>query len=83
MLFIPALLNRFDFTHGRHHLERHLLCNEWEHRIVHGDRFGLRTTSLPSTDPSPGVVQRLLRPSNRPIRAFEPLIQVRINYSNT
>lgn len=76
MFLIPFLLYRFDFTHGRYHLERYLLCNEWQHRIVHGDRFGLRTTSLPSTDSCFSLVQRLLLPSNRPSRAREPFVQV-------
>ena len=45
-------------------LECYLLCNERQHCIVYGDRFGLRAASLPSTDSCSGFVQRLLLPFN-------------------
>ena len=61
-------------------LECYLFCNERQHCIVYGDRFGLRATSLPFADSCSGSVQRLLLPLNRPIRTSKSFVQVSIDF---
>jgi Ca2+:H+ antiporter len=36
--------------------ERHLFCNERQHCLIYGDRFSLRSTSLPASDPGTSVL---------------------------
>lgn len=57
-------------------LERYLVCNEWQHRPIHGNRLCLRLASLSVANPRAGPIQCILRQSNRPFGAREPFVQV-------
>lgn len=58
-----SLLSYLEIKRNAHALtECYLICNEWQHCAVHGDRLGVRIASLPVAGPSSRPFQRFLHP---------------------
>ena len=57
-------------------LECHLVCDERQHRVVHGDRIGVRIAGVPLADTGPRAVQRRARAGHRPWRSHRSHLHV-------
>ena len=57
-------------------VERHLVCNEWQHCVVHGDWISLCIAGLPSSDTSSCSVQCYPRTIHKSCRDVDAHIQV-------